>query len=461
MSDLGTQIRDYLDLTAPAVETERIAQAPDGDGHSTRLVPSWVVAAGFAAAVLLVIGIPAAFFLRGDSGDVAGTDAPTPTAAVTATTPSPATNQAPTAIEAPPPTRISAPAAPAIAWQRIDLDEPAEAASIVAGGPGYLRGGTVCETVDFVVCARQRPAIWASTDALAWQRVADETFTGVNGGISDIAVGPAGFVAVGIGRRTDDAFDRGLVWRSLDGVTWTAVPDDEGVFVGSGFAVVKSVSAGGPGYVAVGWENPGGKDTNAVVWVSEDGTSWARIADPDLLGNPAESDYADLQGVVSGDGGLVGWGSAVWVSADGTDWELGADLQLGLVTSSPESGILIGLTHSGEVWRSSDGEQWIRLRETDGSLFDGGAVAAAWDAQTVLILGHAEDLSSPAVWTSIDSGDSWLRVDSELFAPGEGRSVQFGGVIFDGSRFVISGADCDGLTGDDCRGVIWAGTPAD
>jgi len=93
MADLNTQIRDYFEATAPAVETHQVARAPAQPDRAPRLVPGWVVAIGSAVVVGLAIGIPALFLLSGDGGVVATrlsvSSTITPPTTVAAATPSP------------------------------------------------------------------------------------------------------------------------------------------------------------------------------------------------------------------------------------------------------------------------------------------------------------------------------------------------------------------------------------
>jgi hypothetical protein len=137
----------------------------------------------------------------------------------------------------------------------------------------------------------------------------------------DVVVGGPGLVAVG--REGDDhAWDNSLdnaaaVWTSVDGITWTRVPHDETVFGTGGNPptstspgpVMLSVTAGGPGLVAVG---------RKAAWTSPDGFTWTRIAD-DVTAR------SFMTGVTAGGPGLVavGLGSSgvtAWTSVDGTTW---------------------------------------------------------------------------------------------------------------------------------------------
>ena len=69
----------------------------------------------------------------------------------------------------------------------------------------------------------------------------------------EATAGGAEWVAVGA---------EGMVRTSVDGITWTRVPDDEAVF---GLNWVFKVTVGGPGFVAIGWSG-----SNAAVWVTEE-----------------------------------------------------------------------------------------------------------------------------------------------------------------------------------------------
>ena len=115
----------------------------------------------------------------------------------------------------------------------------------------------------------------------------------------------------------DGSGDAG-VWTSPDGVIWSQVPHDEAVFGGDGDQVMWGVTAGGPGLVAVGWDESG---SDAVVWTSRDGISWSRVPhDEAVFGRRGDQ---EMLGVAAGGPGLVavGWDNlggftdtAVWVA---------------------------------------------------------------------------------------------------------------------------------------------------
>jgi hypothetical protein len=139
--------------------------------------------------------------------------------------------------------------------------------SVTAGGPGLVAVGSDGSDA----------AVWTSVDGITWSRVpGDEAgFGGTNSQwmVSVTAAGP-GLVAVGArGGSSGDGV--AAVWTSVDGVTWSRIPQDEAVFgrqevrFGSeSFQSMNSVTAGGPGLVAVGFDRPVRPDGvfDAAVW---------------------------------------------------------------------------------------------------------------------------------------------------------------------------------------------------
>ncbi len=121
--------------------------------------------------------------------------------------------------------------------------------SVTVGGPGLVAVG-----YDPFGC---RP-VWTSVDGISWSPVPN----GVPGAcrpILDVVATEAGLVAVGHEAES---------WTSVDGITWTQVPGDQTSF-GSDFPVMKSVTQTDSGLVAVGdieFERLSG-NWNAAVWL--------------------------------------------------------------------------------------------------------------------------------------------------------------------------------------------------
>jgi len=182
--------------------------------------------------------------------------------------------------------------------------------AVMAGDPGFLAVGETSWGIN-------DPAVWISADGLSW-RMSWTASADDDQEVHAIAAGGPGFVAVGhVYPDTKDA----AVWVSPDGISWEAV-GDQAALGGPDNQTMNDVVAGGPGLVAVGEEEtPDGYD--GVVWVSENGRDWSRVADPDgVFGGPG---WQDIRSVVTGGPGLVAVGSVegadqVWTSADGLTW---------------------------------------------------------------------------------------------------------------------------------------------
>ena len=372
--------------------------------------------------------------------------APTTTVAQT-TTSGPATTA---------PATPAAPVASSLAWSRVPDDavftgeDGILMASVAGGGPGLVAVGTEASESGL------NAAVWTSTDGINWSRVPhDEAIFGGDGdqSMTSVTSGGPGLVAVGT-----DSFESdldGAVWTSPDGITWSRVPHDEAVFGDDGDQSMTSVTAGGPGLVAVGTDGPV-KNSDVAVWTSTDGISWSRVPhDEAVFGGGGNQ---SMTSVTSGGPGLVAVGTdashddgdpAVWTSPDGVTWSrvpneavfggedrelMGADRQvMESVTVGGPGLVAVGFEGSfsnsdAAVWTSPDGVTWSRVPHDD-AVFGGrfsqtmvsvtaggpGLVAVGWDGpSSEFKLRHA------AVWTSPD-GVTWSRVpdDEVLGADGD------------------------------------------
>lgn len=163
---------------------------------------------------------------------------------------------------------------------------------------------------------------------LAWQGVGDQPdFHAPHGVMEAVTAGGPGFVAVGDGCAKGDKRCHAAVWTSVDGLTWRRVPDspvfDVGPYVASRRGEMTDVIPGGPGLIAVGRElllN----ERRTVVWTSPDGLTWTRAADSPSF------ERGTIEAVTAGGPGYVAVGSeivgtlavaAVWTSVDGVAWE--------------------------------------------------------------------------------------------------------------------------------------------
>jgi len=338
---------------------------------------------------------------------------------------------------------------------------------VTPGGPGVVAAGVHFPSIDY----RDRPAVWTSPDDATWAVVPHDeaVFGGITSGyLEAVAAGPLGLAAVGTEYNGDD-YDA-VVFTSPDGTTWSRVPDPVGVFGGAGWQGMHAVTAGGPGWVAVGYDDSG-EDWNAAVWTSPDGVTWARVPhDESLFGGLNDQ---EIFGIIAAGPGLVAVGAgdeapAAWVSADGLAWEKvandrffsdpdfdNADKVMRAVAAGPMGLVAVGYVEwyseatdttdaDAAVWVSQDGLAWTLVSE-DADVFGGtddqkmvavaaggpGLVAVGWDRSP----GDAD----AAVWTSSD-GTTWTPVvDDEMFG-GAGDQEMYG-VAMGASRLVAVGRD--------------------
>ena len=66
------------------------------------------------------------------------------------------------------------------------------------------------------------------------------------------------------------------VWVSSDGSSWARVPHDRQVFGRTREQTVYAVAPLDPGFIAVGRETPG-VDRDAAIWTSPNGLTWQRL----------------------------------------------------------------------------------------------------------------------------------------------------------------------------------------
>ena len=360
---------------------------------------------------------------------------------------------------------------PVFTWTRIALDE----ASL--GGPGEQEIEAVIVGPDTLVgigsaTIEDDPsaAVWTSTNGSSWTRVPhDESLFG---GASSQGMHAGiyfnnSFVAVGFDYAIGDQATA-VVWRSPDGVSWTRVANDEAVFGGTDSQIMLAVTAGGPGLVAVGWDQSGGESDGAV-WTSPDGISWTRIPhDEALFGGAGRQ---TIYSVVAGGPGLVAVGAdesggdddaVVWTSADGLMWERVADPdgvfggagEQRMIAVYPEGSPLIAtgvagvnVDHDALVWISGDGTSW-ELADSEGFAgpkdefmsalvrFEGLVIVAGSEYS------EATDTEIPVIWYSTDHGLTWVRADDPVPSDAQYQWVESLTVI-NGSILVVGGVEND------------------
>jgi hypothetical protein len=321
-----------------------------------------------------------------------------------------------------------------LTWSRVPYDEVTVAGdysqvmrSVTVGGPGLVAVG---KAGDHYVPQNLRGAVWTSVDGTDWSRVPHDEMVFGGGRMNSVTAGGPGLVAVGAAVLEGENWPSvAAVWTSVDGVTWSRVSHDEEVF---GAAYMTSVTVGGPGLVAVGSDGdfyePWG---NAVVWTSPDGVTWSRVPHDDAIFG---GDWAAMHSVTVGGPGLVA---------------VGIDRVNGLFVEGRRA----------TVWTSVDGTEWSRVPH-DEAVFGGGAMnsVTAGGPGLVAVGSTNADGGNAVVWTSVD-GIDWSRIPHNETVFGLEDTPRGGGegmssVTVGGPGLVAVGSDF--MTLDSGRWVIVA-----
>ncbi len=341
---------------------------------------------------------------------------------------------------------------------------------VTAGGPGLVAVGWRYPDIDYDV----RSAAWASVDGGTWiLGTGDEATFGYEGGgaLEAVAAGPLGLVAVG--RVYNGADYDAVVITSPDGLAWSRVADDGSGFGGPGWQGMHAVVAGGPGWVAVGYDDVGEGyegDWIAAVWTSPDGATWTRVPHEEALFGGMNDQ--EMFGVLAAGPGLVAVGTdddspAAWVSADGLAWEKlpperfssdPAFRDVGMVMRAVVSGPL-GLLAVGylewyvdpdteddrdaAVWFSPDGLDWTLISEDVGTFGGTGsqemtAITVVGDLYVAVGWDNGGGDADAAVWTLLGESE-FIRAGDDSF--GGPDDQQMFGVAAIGSRVVAVGRD--------------------
>lgn len=219
-------------------------------------------------------------------------------------------------------------------------------------------------------------------------------------------------------------------------LNWMRVPDQEAF----ADAAILAVTAGGPGFVAVGVaaEEPPRVDDrdfhfDAAVWVSTDGVTWDRIDDPSFTGRAdvcgSLDGYQSMVDVAAGPLGIIavgrdGCNSAVWISQDGRTWTEVIDDEWrsnpvavqGIAAGGP-GWVAVGsdVNVDGVVWVSTDGMDWTAVQDDDllatgvGRVEIYGVTAGGPGLVAVGKIGFEDAGARSAIWVSTDGLD-WERL---------------------------------------------------
>lgn len=242
----------------------------------------------------------------------------------------------------------------------------------------------------------------------AWER-AEVPTTPAGIGLWDVTAGGPGFIAVGGGFTDGAAVATAVIWVSDDGRAWQSVP----LFGEAATGVPRAITATPDGFVAVG---SGCCPDEAAVWLSPDGLSWARLPD-----QPGFADTAML-GVTSTPDGIVAVGCSAVMEC-----------------------------MSGLAWSSPDGRSW-----SESVLLDMLPLGAASTSAGILALGSSEPYEGDAALSTSDDGVTWAgAVDLSVGGALHAAVDMAEGVMAVGGTIDFEDGDSEGLLATSSDGLAW------
>jgi hypothetical protein len=265
--------------------------------------------------------------------------------------------------------------------------EDARPAALASTGHGLVAVGHCIRGGDSVATA------WTSTDGQAWV-AADASVFRDSTDLDTVAASPARIVVGGSGRQLGDL----PIWSSGDGRTWTEAKQSTPYTR----ANVTGIAIGGPGFVAVGFD-----DVGAVAWTSTDGAVWTRIDDPSFASGRLLAVAATPAGLVAV--GTDAGGARAWTSLDGTAWvptdHFGSRSTWPTAVAATSFGVVaVDAGMRGDhVWLSPDGNGWRPLSDPTWS----GSTeidAVVGSGRTVVVAGSSE--GTAVLWLGREPGSA-------------------------------------------------------
>lgn len=259
------------------------------------------------------------------------------------------------------------------------------------------------------------------------------------GRLRSIVAGGPGFVAVG------ETEDTPAVWTSPDGTEWTGAP------VGTSAGVMFDAAIGGPGFVAVG-----ASEGVPAVWTSSDGLVWTQVFIGEAPGYMYSVSFGEI-GIATGylecepDCEEV---AAGWVSEDGVGWD-GVDYSDAVRFRKEANGAaaVVADGESGSMVLTVDGE-WMSESAADPARTVGGAaveVVVPLEDGRYVAVGRTCD-HSIAAWLS-DDGVTWswiaLQPPDDGWVSGAHDVIVWGATVGKG-QLVMVGAQVGSLA------FVWA-----
>ena len=333
-------------------------------------------------------------------------------------------------------------------WERAETPEASHVDEVAETAAGLLAVG--------------QDTVWTSDDGQRWVRASEPSIEGSDAFVLDeISVVGTDLLATG----GVDEFDG--IWRSSDGIRWTAVVTED-LLLGRIADIVRIDRR----TVAIGSadvENAFGRRIgHPAIWVSPVPPGPIATPRPDPSAGPrpigemtwerlAEIPDTAFSGVAVDGSGFVAFGkaaddrSAIWGSSDGRSWtRADTEVPVRVLTAAAVRGFVAieNWLDGTYAWSSPDGRTWRRVGEIDagppceghGAPVNPDISALATNGARLVAVGGACNkltMSSAAAWASSDGGATWVRGTIDADRPGGHLNA----VTADRTGFTAVGAD--------------------
>ena len=304
-------------------------------------------------------------------------------------------------------------------WKSVAMPRPASTGTPAGGFGGMISALPGGGFIDFIPLGADRTDVYTSPDGSHWSKAGEVTGADASGIRGPVAFDGRVYVAVG-GEGGGEYYgqqENGATWISVDLHRWTKAPRQQ-AFGGAGFT---NVASGPAGFVAIGYQQGG-----ETVWTSPDGLHWTVMRDEGLFPN----EQTEATGIVRTSDGLlmvgrIGSDAVAWTTTDGRHWTLHrlASFDTGLVLTGVASGGagFVALASGGPAvevapgdfrmpvtpWVSADGRSW-QVGPPSAAMFGASGPIVALPGGYVAA--SAVGLQSEAhLWTSTN-GIDWVPV---------------------------------------------------
>ncbi|MFG1911232.1 hypothetical protein [Kribbella sp. NPDC048928] len=227
--------------------------------------------------------------------------------------------------------------------------------------------------------------------------------------VTDLAAGPAGFVAIG------DGLSGRVLWHSADGTKWQRLARDKKVFLDSDY--LSAITATADGFAIAGSNSRG--TGRLVYWRSADGAKWTRTDGPPIGLSPTAAGEPSVSAIVASGKTVVISGELstpsnpkqsnrlqYWYSIDGGRKFRAAAVRGDLATDYRvyNNALAVG---DGKFVALAQGNGFDEVKGSwDGVVVEGGATGASWQvAATPWTLGSAFDDSPTSL---VKAGEDWV-----------------------------------------------------